>query len=203
MALAQTLICKKREIKNKGFLNQLRRSDGVPGVLYGKDKENIPILLTGKELNRIFKHTGSRGIFSLQIEGNTAPVMVMVREVQKDALSGEITHVDFLGVKMNEKVHSMVTVHMSGEEELIKKGGILQIVSREIPIACFPGDIPDTIVFDISELNIGDKITAADLPLPETIELLTEPETVLANILAPGKGSTESAQGTPEEPSAE
>lgn len=203
MALAQTLMCKKREIGTKGSLNELRRKNWVPGVLYGKDQESLPILLTGKEISRVFSHSGSRGIFSLQIEGDTAPAMAMVKEIQRNPISGELTHVDFLSVKMNEKINSLVTIHLTGEEELIKKGGILQTISREIPIACFPGDIPETIVFDISDLNMGDKITAGDVPLPANVELLEEPDTVLFNILAPSKGTAEAEEEAKEEPPAE
>lgn len=185
MALTQVLKCKKREIKNTGYLRELKRNEWVPAVIYGKEKENLTILLAKKELSRVFTHVGTRGIFSLEIEGEQQAVMAQVREVQKNRISGAIIHVDFLTVKMNEKIHSMIRIHLVGEEEIINKGGVLQLVVREIPVSCLPGDLPEVVNLDISGLEIGNKITIGDLSLPASVEVLEDAETVIANILAP------------------
>jgi large subunit ribosomal protein L25 len=131
--MALTLIGKKREPASKGRLGKLRREKLVPGMVYGRGRENTPISLDGHELSRIFNHIGSPAVFSLQIEGEKSPVMVLVKELQKNPLSQELTHVDFMQIQMNEPIHSLVSVHWSGEEELVKKGAVLQIMSREIP----------------------------------------------------------------------
>lgn len=199
MALAQTLICKKRELRSKGYLNELKRNQQVPGVIYGKNKPNQAIVLSAKELSRIFKHSGTRGIFSLQIEGEARPVMVLAREIQKDSLSQELTHVDFLEVSMSEKINSIVTVHITGEEDLSEPEGVLQVMSREIAIQCLPADIPETIVFDISAMHIGDKVRAADLSLPQNVELMEDPDTVMAIIVPAGKGAIEDQEPELEE----
>ena len=197
MALTQVLKCKSREVKNTGYLRQLKRNEWVPAVVYGKDHENLTILLAKKELSRVFTHIGTRGIFSLEIEGKEQPVTAQVREVQKNRISGDIIHVDFLTVKMNEKIHSMIRIHLVGEEALTIKGGVLQQTLRELPIFCLPGNLPEVVTFDVSDLEIGSRITVSDLALPATLEV-EDADTVIANILGAAKDETEVAKAEPE-----
>lgn len=198
MALTQVLTCKNREVKNTGYLRKLKRDEWVPAVVYGKDSENLTILLARKELSRVFTRIGTRGIFSLEIEGKEQPVIAQVKEVQKNRVSGDIIHVDFLTVKMNEKIHSMIRIHLTGEEALTEKGGVLQQTLREIPVFCLPGNLPEVVTLDISGLEIGSKITVGDLSLPATLEV-EDMDTVIANILGASKDETEVGQAEPAE----
>jgi len=198
MALTQVLKCKNREVKNTGYLRQLKRDEWVPAVVYGKDNENLTILLAKKELSRVFTHIGTRGIFSLEIEGDKQAIMAQVREIQKNRMSGEIIHVDFLTVKMNEKIHSMIRIHLVGEEALTDKGGVLQQTLREIPVFCLPGDLPEVVTLDISDLEIGNRITVGDLPLPANVEV-EDADTVIANILGAAKDEAEVDKAEPSE----
>jgi len=198
MALTQVLKCKSREVKNTGYLRQLKRNEWVPAVVYGKDNENLTIFLGKKELSRVFTHIGTRGIFSLEIEGENQAIMAQVREIQKNRISGDIIHVDFLTVKMNEKIHSMIRIHLAGEEAIIEKGGVLQVTLREIPVVCLPGDLPEVVTLDISDLEIGSKITLRDLSLPATLEV-EDMDTVIANILGGSREETEVVKAEPAE----
>ncbi|NLE27296.1 MAG: hypothetical protein GX625_18570, partial [Clostridiaceae bacterium] len=108
--LGQKLNARKREIKNRGYLNQLKRSEQVPAVIYGKGEEAVPIILEKRELNRIFNVHGSRGLFSLEIEGESKPMMTLIREIQRNPVSGQLIHLDFLSVNLNEKINSNVGV---------------------------------------------------------------------------------------------
>ncbi|PKM77509.1 MAG: 50S ribosomal protein L25 [Firmicutes bacterium HGW-Firmicutes-15] len=202
MALTQVLKCKKREIKTTGYLNQLKRDELVPAVIYGKGKENLTIVLANKELSRVFTHIGTRGIFSLEIEGEKQVVMAQVKEIQKNRISGVITHVDFLTVKMDEKINSMIRIHLVGEEEIIKKGGALQLIVREIPVSCLPGDLIEVVNLDISGMEIGSKVLLGDLALPATVEALEDADTVVANILASSVEEPEVKEEKPAQPSA-
>jgi large subunit ribosomal protein L25 len=198
MALTQVLKCEKRPIKNTGYLKQLKRDEWVPAVIYGKGHENQTVILARKELTKVFTRIGTRGIFSLEIEGEPA-IMAQVREVQKNRISGDITHVDFLTVTMNEKIHSMIRIHLLGDEELSNVGGALQILLREIPVSCLPGDLLEVINFDISGLEIGSKITVGDLPLPANIEVLEDLDIAVAHIIALAKEEEEVEAEKPEE----
>lgn len=184
MATAPKLVCKKREITTKGKLKAMKREDWIPGVVYGKDL-NLPIAFSGKEINRIFTRHGYHGVFSLEIEGENEPLMVLVREVQRNPIKGNYLHVDLLRVRADEKINSMVSVQLLNEEIINRKGFIVQTLARELEISCFPGDIPDSFVVDLASLEVGDTITAEDLDIPDNVELLSEAETVLATILLP------------------
>ncbi|MEA4924791.1 MAG: 50S ribosomal protein L25 [Syntrophomonadaceae bacterium] len=198
MALTQVLKCKVRSLKNTGYLRQLKRNEWVPAVIYGRDRQNLNILLAQKELTRIFSRLGTRGIFSLEIEGAGPAVMAQVKEVQKNHISGAIIHVDFLAVKMNEKIHTTVGIHLAGEESLIEKGVVLQVALREVPVVCLPKDLPEMITFDVSGLEIGSKITVRDLSLPPVLEI-EDMDAMVASVTAAAKAEDEVQNEEPEE----
>ena len=190
MAQAEKISCQKRDIKTRGYLNELKRSGIVPGTIYGKGIDNQAISISLKQLTRTFQVHGSRGLFSLEIDGDSG-LMVVVREVQRNPITGHIIHVDFWKVRLDEKITSAVGISIIGEEEIMKKGGILQSGAKEIEISCLPQDIPETLVYDIAALEIGDKVTVADLQVPAAVEILTDLETMVATVLAPSKATDE------------
>jgi len=190
MAQAEKISCQKRDIKTRGYLNELKRSGIVPGTIYGKGIDNQAISISLKQLTRTFQTHGSRGLFSLEVDGGSG-LMVVVREVQRNPITGHIIHVDFWKVRLDEKITSAVGISIIGEEEIMKKGGILQSGAKEIEISCLPQDIPETLVYDIAALEIGDKVTVADLQVPPAVEILTDLETMVATVLAPSKATDE------------
>lgn len=206
MSTALALKCTARTIKNQGYLNEMKRKNYVPGIVYGQGQENVPVFLEGRELSRIFDKHGSRGLFSLQIEGQAKPAMVLIREVQKHPLNGKLIHVDFMSVNMDEQIHSTVSIVINGEDEILKNGGIPQLGAKEVQVLCLARDLPESITVDVSGLGIGQKITVAELTVPEGVELTTDPETMVITVLAPGRGAVEEeaeAEAKAEEPAAE
>jgi len=190
MAQAEKISCQKRDKKTRGYLNELKRNGIVPGTVYGKGVDNQAISVSLKQLTRTFQAHGSRGLFSLEIDGGSG-LMVVVREIQRHPITGQIAHVDFWKVRLDEKINSTVGISLVGEEEIMKKGGILQAGAKEIEVSCLPQDIPETLVYDIAALEIGDKVTVADLQVPEGVEVLNDLETMVATVLAPSKATTE------------
>ena len=184
MAQAEKISCQKRDIKTRGYLNELKRNGIVPGTVYGKGVDNQAVSISLKQLTRTFQVHGSRGLFSLEIGGDSG-LMVVVREIQRHPITGQITHVDFWKVRLDEKINSTVGISIVGEEEIMKKGGILQAGAKEIEVSCLPQDIPETLVYDIAALEIGDKVTVADLQVPAGVEILTDLEMLVATVLAP------------------
>jgi len=189
VATLQTIACKKREIKSKGYLKQMRRNHQVPGVIYGKGTEAMPVMLDEKQLKKTFKTYGYRGLFSLEVDGQEGPVTVLVREVQKHPINERVLHVDFLTVNMEEKIDSSIAVYITGEEEINKKGGILQLGIKEVDVSCLPQDLPNYLTCDVSNLEIGGKITVGGLKAPENVKITSDPETVIALVLAPSKAA--------------
>lgn len=207
MALAQTLKGVKRELKGKGHLHELRRGQMIPSIVYGQGREPLPIALEGRNLNRIFSHHGYSGLFSLELEGEPRPILALVREVQRHPVNREINHLDFLEVSMTEKITSSVPIHIVGEEEITKQGAILQSGAKELEVACLPADLPESVICDVSQLQIGEKITVADLAVEANVEKISDPDTVVAVILGASKSTddetTEEEEATGESEAAE
>jgi large subunit ribosomal protein L25 len=201
MALGQKIDCKQREIKSKGFLNQMKAKDLVPGIIYGQGQEAKPVFLVGRELSRIIDKHGTHGLFALQMEGETKPAMALVKEVQKHPLNGKVIHVDFLTVNMNEKIHGTVTIYIHGEDEIINKGGILQAGAKDIEVSCMPQDLPEHVTVDVSGLEIGHKLVIGDLQIPEGVEVTSDLDTMVATVLAPNRAleTQEASEGQAEE----
>ncbi|MEN6461062.1 MAG: 50S ribosomal protein L25 [Syntrophomonas sp.] len=201
MALGQKIDCKQREIKSKGFLNQMKAKDLVPGIIYGQGQEAKPVFLVGRELSRIIDKHGTHGLFALQMEGEAKPAMALVKEVQKHPLNGKVIHVDFLTVNMNEKIHGTVTIYIHGEDEIINKGGILQAGAKDIEVSCMPQDLPEHLTVDVSGLEIGHKLVIGDLQIPEGVEVTSDPDTMIVTVLAPNRAleTQEASEGQAEE----
>ncbi|MGS0763199.1 50S ribosomal protein L25 [Syntrophomonas curvata] len=195
MVNAEKINCSPRELGTRGYLKELKRRGFIPGTVYGKGMGNQAISLDLRHLTRIFQNHGSRGLFSLQIGGNGKALMAVVREIQRHPITGQLIHVDFWKVSMDEKINNTVGVYITGEEELIKKGGILQVGTKEIEVLCLPQDIPEGLTCDVGTLEIGDKITAADLTVPAGVEMLSEPDTLIVTVLAPSRAATGVEEG--------
>lgn len=199
MVMAQNIDCIKRDVKNKQHLKVFKRKNFIPGIVYGKGEEALPVFLPGREFDRTLQKHGMRGLFSLAIDGMAKPQMVLIREIQKNPIKGNIIHVDFLTVSMDEKVNTLVTILINGEDEIIKKGALLQTGLKEVEVLCFPQDIPDNFACDVSHLEIGDKIIVRDLDIPQDVELISDPEAPIVIILAPGRGAASETEPETEE----
>ncbi|SDW86201.1 LSU ribosomal protein L25P [Marininema mesophilum] len=181
--MAQQFAVERRESRPRSVLTMLRQEGRVPGVLYGKDQENATIHMEMSELIRLLQKQGTTSVIDLELDGKTHNVMIS--EIQRDRLKDRITHVDFKIVNMKEPIDTEVSIHLEGEAAGIKEDGILQQQARMVEIRCLPENIPDWLTMDISELAIGDSVTMADLKIPAKVELLSDPEEVIASILPP------------------
>ncbi|NLO20988.1 MAG: 50S ribosomal protein L25 [Syntrophomonadaceae bacterium] len=192
MTADSALACKTREKKTKGYLREMMKEELIPGIVYGQEKEPTMIFLNRRELYKKMGSHGTRGIFHLEIDGKNPPLMALVREVQKKPVTGHIIHIDFLTVSRSEKVSSKVGISIVGEEELIKKGQVLQAGIKEVEVFCLPQDIPELFSVDVSEMEIGDRMVVGDLVLPPEVELNEDAETLICSVLHPAKSEVES-----------
>ncbi|CFX93571.1 Ribosomal protein L25, long-form [Syntrophomonas zehnderi OL-4] len=188
---APTLICQKRELSTKSYLNKSKKDDYIPAIIYGKDQEPIPVMLAAKPTLKEFKTHGVHSIFNLNISGEPKKLISVVREYQNHPVTGKIIHIDFMTVSMTEKFTSSVPVHIIGEEAATKEGGIIQAGLTEIEVECLPQDLPDNITYDISDLKIGNNVTVGDITPPQGVTFLSDPDAVIVTILAPSRATTE------------
>ena len=186
MAKSINLECFKREVSTKGKLSNLRKQDMVPGIIYGKGVSPIPLAIKQADLTRIFRTRGTGGLYKLSIQGEE-PAMALLRDVQRKPLTGEIIHIDFMKVKMSENITALVPVVVTGDEELVKQGAILQAGMKEVEVECLPGDLPDSLHLDISARSMGEAVLVQDLEHPEDVRILTDPDGVVLVISHPAR----------------
>ena len=154
----------------------------MPGVLYGQGQEAEPIQFREIDLVRILRAGGYSQLIGLN-GLDKAPVNALIKEVQRHPVRRNLLHVDFYRVQMDVKIQTDVPVHMVGESEAVKGGAVVIHHMDTIPLECLPGDIPEALVADMSKLKtLSDVITVADLPLPEHVELLVEPNTPVISL---------------------
>jgi len=173
----------KREIKGKK-VRFLRREGKTPANLYGHSVESIPLLVDTKQLAQTLAQAGKTDLIALKIEGAKTPRNVLVREVQRNVLSGELLHVDFYQVRMTEKIKADIPLVLIGEAPALKKKNVSLIhITDSVHIEALPDALPHNIEIDISNLEEVDQaIYVKDIQLDEKVTLLTDPEQMIAKV---------------------
>ena len=166
---------------------RLRRTGQVPGVIYGGDGGPELFAVDGRILRNTLARSGA--IIEVALDGGeSAPVLV--KDIQRHPVKGHAMHVDFLRVNMNVAIHTTVTLELVGSDEApgVSEGGVLSQGVVELNIEALPGDIPDSIQFDASGLEMNATATLAQLTAPPGVTLLDDPdETVLATVTPPSR----------------
>jgi large subunit ribosomal protein L25 len=163
----------------KGGARRTRREGKVPAVLYGHGTDVRHISLPARELMHAFKHEGANVLLSLDIEGGGTE-LALPRQIQRDPLRGNLTHVDLLVVKRGEKVQIDVPINILGEI----KEGLLDQQNSTLSVEAEATNIPSGFDVDVSKLQVGDSIHASDVVLPEGTTLLTDPDAIVVHVLA-------------------
>ncbi|MBD2848313.1 50S ribosomal protein L25/general stress protein Ctc [Paenibacillus sp. IB182496] len=194
-----TLQVEEREAVTKGQLRQLRSQGKVPGVVYGsKIKETTALSIDEKQLAALLK-SQPNAILDIKLKA-TGKQPVMIHDIQRDALSRQVMHIDLHQINMNEKITTTVRVETTGEAAGEQEGGILQLMLHELEVTCLPSDIPESVEVDVSALQIGENIQVQDLKLPKGVEAASEAHLVVATVLLPQKEEEEDAGEEGEEP---
>jgi large subunit ribosomal protein L25 len=167
-------------------VKHLRETGLIPAVMYGRDIEPKSIQVHEKTLAKILRQAGTHQLISLQV-GDDKPVLTLARDIQRDAMKHSYVHVDFYAVKMSEKVTAQIPLIFVGEAPAVHDlGGILTHGLDELEVECLPGDLISAIEVDLTALaHFNDTITVADLQVPPTITVLSEPESLVAKVEPP------------------
>lgn len=153
----------------------LRAAGKIPGVLYGRGVKNEPLELDHKIMTRVFSQAGGNKIVSLKV-GEGRAKNVLIHDVQREATRGELTHVDFYVVRMDELIRTSIPLHYTGEATAVyqQEGNLVQNLTT-VEVEALPGDLPESIEVDISILDDFEKsITLGDLTIPAGVKLLDE-----------------------------
>ena len=179
MADAQKIAIRSRELTGKRA-NRLRREGVLPGVVFGGHKDSTNVQTDMREFERGYKRWGNTTLMTLEglAEGEQS---VLIHDVTRSTVTGNLLHVDFLRVSLTEKVHAEVPLHFVGDSQAVKDGGILVHAKNEITINAFPQDIPHAIEVDLSVLKeIDDSIYVRDLRVDTSkVEILDDGDELL------------------------
>jgi large subunit ribosomal protein L25 len=185
MATATTkLEVSSRTPEGSRSARRLRRGGRIPGVLYGGDGEPLSFSVDARELRVAL--AGAGAVVDLSVDG-AKPTPVVLKEAQRDPVRGETTHVDLLRVRLDKPIHAIVTLELTGVEDTagVKEGGVLEHLTRELNIEALPTAIPEAIVHELGEMQIGDTLALEAIAAPEGVTLLDDPETTVATLSAP------------------
>ncbi len=174
-----------RDTRGKNAARRMRCAGQIPAVLYGGSGQPQAVAVNTKQVAGILRsESGHNTIFTVKLNGSEHKAIL--KDWQVDPAKGSLLHVDMLRIAMDVRMRVKVPVHTFGEPQGVKmQGGIFEMVTREVEIECLPSEIPDEFKVDVSGLMIGKQLRAADLPLdPQKIKLLTDPQRVIAHVVA-------------------
>jgi large subunit ribosomal protein L25 len=185
MASRPTLDVQPRDQYGSRVTRRLRRTGHVPGVVYGTpDGKAIPFAVNARELRRVLVGTGA--LIDLKLDGEARPVIV--KDQQFHPVRGEVIHIDLLQVRLDEKIHTQVAVHVEGGDDApgVKEGGVLEHVTHQLNIEALPTEIPEAIVADVSGLGVAETMHLSALTPPPGVTFLDDPdETIIATVVVP------------------
>jgi large subunit ribosomal protein L25 len=183
-ATSTTLAVNRRDPAGSRAARRLRREGRVPGVVYGGGKDPVPFQVESRVLRLALSHAGAVLDLSVDEEASTP---VVVKELNRHPVSGDAIHIDLLRVRLDRPIQATVALELVGSEDApgVKEGGVLEHVTRELTVEALPTDIPDSIQFDVSLMNIGDTVTLAELTPPEKVKLMDDEEVVIATLTPP------------------
>ena len=185
MAESTKLSLNARDPEGSRTARRLRRTGEVPGVIYGGDAEPSHFSVDARILRNTLARSGA--ILDISIDGGKASP-VIVKDLQRHPVRGEIMHLDLVRVNMNETIQTTVVLELVGADDApgVTEGGVLSQETREVNIEALPGDIPDTITHDVSAMQINDTLTLSAVTVPAGITLRDDlEETVIATITPP------------------
>ncbi len=165
---------------------RLRRGGRVPGVLYGGGGESVGFDADARELRLALAASGA--VLDLSVDGE-APTPVVLKEAQRDPVRGQTVHVDLLRVRLDQAINAVVPLELLGVDDApgVKEGGVLEQITRELNVEALPTAIPESIVHEIGEMQIGETIGLQAIVMPAGVTLLDDVEDAVVATLSPPK----------------
>jgi large subunit ribosomal protein L25 len=212
-----TLKVHARTATGKGVARKLRSNGKLPAVIYGHNEEPVAVELDQHRLWATMRQAaGEKMLINLNIDGKDSEKKALIKDMQRDPVSGKILHIDFQHISMDEKIKIEVPIKIEGVPDGVKNfGGIMAWNLRRLMVSCLPSDIPDKVTLDVSEMKIHDSIHVKDLNVGD-VEVLDEPEETVVSIIPPtiikektaaegeeGEEGEEAPEAAPEEEEAE
>ena len=180
-----TLEATTRDSRGKNEARRLRVAGRIPAVLYGGAGGAVPLSVDPKALSRIL-HSGSgvNSIISLDVQGQGV-TQVLVKEFLLEPIKHSMLHADFYRLQMDKAITVTVSIVLKGEPKGVKlQGGVVDFPGREVEVECLPGDIPENLTIDVSELMIGQGVRLKDLSAGAKWTAVSDPDTLIVHVIA-------------------
>jgi large subunit ribosomal protein L25 len=176
---------KGRDDRGKNAARRLRREGLVPGIVYGGKGGSIAIAVDPKALQKVLRSEAGRNtILKLDIAGAGATNAIL-KDLQVDPIKDSLLHADFYRIAMDVAIRVTVPINIRGEARGVKvDGGILELITREIEVECLPGDIPERIDVDVSDLGLNGALRVSDLPANAKVKILESPDQVVVHVVS-------------------
>ena len=176
---------KGRDDRGKNAARRLRRQGLVPGIVYGGKGGNIAVAVDPKALQKVLRSEAGRNtILKLDIAGAGATNAIL-KDLQVDPIKDSLLHADFYRIAMDVAIRVTVPINIRGEARGVKvDAGILELITREIEVECLPGDIPERIDVDVSDLGLNGALRVSDLPANAKVKILESPEQVVVHVVS-------------------
>src|SRR5881394_1505416 len=187
MAKQVKLAAERRDTTGRSAMRKLKGRGIIPAIVYGVKDKPQPLQVSRRDINVMLSHASGENILvELEIAGEKSSRMAMIQEVQHSPVGGDVLHIDFHAVSMDEKIEADVPLEPVGTANGVKNfGGLLEQSLRALTVSCLPRDLPDKITVDVSNLNIGDSIHVRDIKLPNGVAAKVQPELTVFSVLAP------------------
>lgn len=181
-----------RSGKGKSYTRKIRQQGWIPAVYYGQNKETICLKVSAQEFAALVRAKKTSHLINLKNEEENFEATTVIKEIQRHVLKDNIFfHIDFQHIAMDKKITVKCPVHLKGTAiGVTEESGVLSQPTKSITIECLPGDIPEFVDVDISELHIGNSLNVKDITIPN-VEIKDSPQEVLVSIMYP-QISTES-----------
>jgi large subunit ribosomal protein L25 len=183
----QTLSVNVRKDSGKGKSRQARAKGLVPGIVYGGDAGPVAILVNLKDFERlVHSRSGEHSVVQLAVDGEpglNSPALL--KAVQRDPIKDHILHADFLRIRLDERIETVVPIILTGQPAGVLLGGVLEHSLRELEIECLALEVPDKITVDVAGLGLGDSLHVGGLAIPENVTVLTDADRVVAAVHIP------------------
>jgi large subunit ribosomal protein L25 len=179
-----TLEAQPRTPGTKNDARRVRRQGKVPAVVYGAGKQALPVSVDPRQVSRILRsQTGHNTVFDLSVDGDRTKAMIV--DWQYEPIKGALLHIDLKRIAMDQKLKVNVPIELVGEAAgVTQQGGIMEQILREVEVECLPGDIPNAIELNVSELTFGMVLRVSDLPKNDKVKFLTDPEQPVAHVIS-------------------
>jgi large subunit ribosomal protein L25 len=192
-----TIEVTKREEFGKNANRRLRASGLVPAVVYGQGKEPVPIQVETRRVQDLLRKTdGDNPVFLLKMAGTQQSRHTMIRQLDADPINGNMIHIDFQRINMDETVRISVGIELHGLAYGVKnEDGIMDFVTREVEVECKPDKIPGHLEIDVTGLHVGQHLEVGDLEMPEGVTLHDDESRVIVSVVSKQREVVEETEG--------